>query len=658
MAAPLAIWQLRLSTAIMMERAMTNKFLPISRQDMEQRNWDELDFLIISGDAYVDHPSFGPAIIGRLLEKHGWRVGIIAQPDWRTTADFKKLGKPRLAVLVTAGNLDSMLNKFTAAKRYRSTDNYSPGGKAGNRPERATIVYCNRIREVWKNIPLVIGGIEASLRRFAHYDYWSDSVRRSILVDSRADLLVYGMGEKQVVELAQQLSSGLAVKDITTIHGTCYTAESTEHLWDYVETPAFEAVSTDKAAFAEAFRLQYLEQDPIRGKALVQKHGELYLVQNPPAAPLTTAEMDEVYDLPYQRTYHPSYEVEGGVPAIQEVKFSLVSHRGCFGGCSFCAIVSHQGRIIQPRSSESILKEAEILTHMPDFKGYIHDIGGPTANFRAPACSQQAERGTCRGRQCLHPGPCQNLNSDHTDYLTLLRQLRSLPGVKKVFIRSGLRYDYLLAANDEAFLKELCEHHVSGQLKIAPEHISPKVTRLMGKPGKDVYLRFAEAFRRMNKTLGKEQYLVPYLMSSHPGSGLTEAIELAEFLRDVGYHPEQVQDFIPTPGSLSTCMYYAGIHPLTGEKVHVAKDLHEKRLQRALLQYRDPKNYPLVLEALTKAGRSDLIGFDAKCLIRPPRDQKPPAGSRRSAPRGKTRQLSASRDPSKKPRKKEKAKVR
>lgn len=605
---------------------MQNDFLPISKTDMEKRGWDRLDFLFVSGDAYVDHPSFGPAIIGRLLEKLGWRVGIIAQPDWRSTDAFKVLGKPRLAVLVSAGNLDSMLNKYTAARRFRSDDDYSPGGRAGLRPERATLVYASRIRELWKDVPLVIGGIEASLRRFAHYDYWSDSVRRSILVDSKADLLVYGMGEKQIKELAVQLAAGIPVAAIRDVKGTCYRAASLDHLWNYTEIPAFEAVSASKHDFAAAFKLQYDEQDPIRGKTVVQPHGGEYVIQNPPADPLTTAEMDEIYDLPYKRTYHPVYEAAGGVPAIQEVKFSLVSHRGCFGGCSFCAIVSHQGRIIQTRSAESILREATLLTELPDFKGYIHDVGGPTANFRLPACRFQAERGACKDRRCLHPEPCANLDAGHGDYLSLLRALRQLPKVKRVFIRSGIRYDYLLADGGDEFLRELCQHHVSGQLKIAPEHIAPKVTRLMGKPGKDVYLRFADAFRRMNAELGKEQYLVPYLMSSHPGSGLREAVELAEFLRDMGYHPEQVQDFIPTPGSLSTCMYYTGLHPLTGEKVYVAKDPREKRLQRALLQYRDPKNYPLVLEALTKAGRQDLIGYDDKCLIRPPRQPERPKG--------------------------------
>lgn len=627
---------------------MKNKFVPVSKEDMHKRGWDQLDFLFVSGDAYVDHPSFGPAIITRLLEKYGYRVGIIAQPDWRSTADFKKLGKPRLGVLVSAGNLDSMLNKFTAAKKYRSTDNYSPGGQAGRRPDRATIVYCNRIRELWKSIPIIIGGIEASLRRFAHYDYWSDNIRRSVLIDSKADLLVYGMGEKQIKEIADQLSQGLSITDIRDVQGTCYRATSLDHLWDYLQIESYDKVRVDKQAFAEAFKIQYQEQDPIRGKIVVQNHGEYFVVQNRPAAPLTTAELDEIYDLPYQRTYHPVYEQAGGIPAIQEVKFSLVSHRGCFGGCSFCAIVSHQGRVIQSRSQESILREAEELIAMPDFKGYIHDVGGPTANFRMPACREQSERGTCKNRQCLFPGPCKSLATDHSDYLALLRTLRALPGVKKVFIRSGLRYDYLMAAKDDEFLRELCSHHVSGQLKVAPEHVSAKVTRLMGKSGKEVYIKFMNAYKKMNKSLGKEQYLVPYFMSSHPGSGLKEAVELAEFIRDLGYHPEQVQDFIPTPGSLSTCMYYTGINPLTGEKVYVAKDPHEKKLQRALIQYRDPKNYHLVYEALLKTNRQDLIGYGPQCLIRPPRQM-----TMRMASQNKQRKLASSRNKIKTPIKKQ-----
>ena len=598
-----------------------NEFLPISRQDMDERGWEQLDFLFITGDAYVDHPSFGPAIICRILEKQGFRVGIISQPDWRSTSDFKKLGKPRLGVLISSGNLDSMLNKFTAAKKYRSKDNYSPGGKSGLRPDRATIVYSNRVREAWKKIPIIIGGIEASLRRFAHYDYWSDSVRRSILIDSRADMLVYGMGEKQVKEIAMQLNHGIDISLITAVNGTCYLTHTLDSLWDYTKIYAYEEVQENKKKFAEAFKIQYLEQDPIRGKVIVQPSGESYLVQNPPAMPLTMEEMDEVYALPYTRTYHSSYEQAGGVPAIEEVKFSLVSQRGCFGGCSFCAIVSHQGRIIQSRSHESIMKEAELLTKMSDFKGYIHDVGGPTANFRTPSCQSQLERGTCKGKPCLAPTPCKNLSASHEDYIELLRMLRKLPKVKKVFIRSGIRYDYLLEAKDD-FLRELCEHHVSGQLKVAPEHISRKVTDLMGKSNKEVYVKFADAFKKMNKKIGKEQYLVPYFMSSHPGATLKEAIELAEFIRDLNYRPEQVQDFIPTPGSLSTCMYYTGIHPLTGEKVYVAKDVQEKKMQRALLQYRDAKNYMLVYQALQKANRKDLIGFGPKCLIRPMKNYK------------------------------------
>ncbi|WP_094607544.1 hypothetical protein SPSIL_023780 [Sporomusa silvacetica DSM 10669] len=619
-------------------------FLPMTKEDMAKRGWEQLDFLFISGDAYVDHPSFGPAIICRLLEKYGYKVGIIAQPDWRSTSDFKRLGKPRLGILVSAGNLDSMLNKFTAAKKYRSTDNYSPGGQAGLRPDRATIVYCNRIREIWKHTPLIIGGIEASLRRFAHYDYWSDSVRRSILIDSRADLLIYGMGESQIKELAAQLSNGMNITDIRDIPGTCYPTESIEHLWDYIETPSYQDVTANKVQFAEAFKTQYLEQDAIRGKTIAQGHGEHYVVQNPPAMPLSTADMDEIYDLPYQRTYHPSYIAAGGVPAIQEVKFSIVSHRGCYGSCSFCALYAHQGRMIQSRSQESILREAAQIVQLPDFKGYIHDVGGPTANFRQPACEQQADRGTCRGKQCLFPNACKSLNTSHHDYLELLRAIRQIPGIKKVFVRSGLRYDYLLAANDMGFLRELCEHHVSGQLKVAPEHISPKVTNLMGKSGKNTYLKFKKAYEQINIDLGKKQYLVPYFMSSHPGAGLKEAIELAEFLRDTSYRPEQVQDFIPTPGSLSTCMYYTEIHPLTGEKVYVAKNHHDKRLQRALLQYRDPKNYNLVYEALSKAGRQDLIGYEPKCLIRPPRNKQPITSVSNGESLNKSRRSNSSRN--------------
>ncbi|MDL2280289.1 YgiQ family radical SAM protein [Selenomonadales bacterium OttesenSCG-928-I06] len=597
-----------------------NNFLPITREDMEKLGWEQLDFLFISGDAYVDHPSFGPAIISRILEKYGFKVGIIPQPNWRIQDDFKKMGKPKLGVLISAGNLDSMLSKYTANKKYRSQDSYSPGGKAGLRPERATIVYANTVKQIWKDVPVIIGGIEASLRRFAHYDYWSDNVRRSILIDSNADLLIYGMGEAPIKELAAKLSGGSKINEIKDIRGTCYSVQSKEEIDKLSEClflPDYEKVKESKVQFAQAFKDIYLEQDPIRGKPLVQKNGEKYVVSNTPSLPLTQKELDEIYDLDYQRTYHPIYEKDGGVPAIEEVKFSLLSQRGCYGGCSFCAIHAHQGRIIQNRSHESIIKEAEKLTNLADFKGYIHDVGGPTANFRIPACDIQAEKGTCKNRQCLFPNPCKNLKVDHNDYLKLLRALRKIPKVKKVFIRSGIRYDYIVASKDQTFLRELCEHHVSGQLKVAPEHVSPKVISLMGKSSKKIYLKFMDDFKRVNKELNKEQYLVPYLMSSHPGSGLKEAIELAEFVRDLKYHPEQVQDFIPTPGSLSTCMYYTGINPLTGEKVYTPKDPHEKMLQRALIQYRNPKNYHLVYEALIKAGRQDLIGYEPKCLIRP-----------------------------------------
>ena len=597
-------------------------FLPICRRDMEERGWNELDFVFISGDAYVDHPSFGPAIICRLLEKHGYKVGIIPQPDWHSTKDFDRLGKPRLGFLVSAGNMDSLLNKFTAAKKVRHEDAYSPGGQAGHRPERATIVYCNRLRELYPDVPIIIGGIEASLRRMAHYDYWSNAIRRSILVDSQADLLIYGMGERAILEIAADLQQGVEVANIQDVHGTCYRVPNKDYAWDYIELPSFEAVRKDKKTFAEAFKIEYLEQDPIRGRKLLQQNDEWCVVQNPPAMPLSEEQMDEVYDLPYMRTYHPIYEKAGGVPAIKEVQFSLVSQRGCFGGCNFCAIISHEGRIIQRRSHASLIREAKILTHMKGFKGYIHDVGGPTANFRRTSCDGQLKRGTCRGKPCLSPEPCKLLVADHSDYIKLLRELRSLPGVKKVFVRSGIRFDYLLLAKDD-FLYELCKYHVSGQLKIAPEHISDRVTRLMGKSNRAVYLRFVEKFRRMNERLGKKQYLVPYFMSSHPGSELSDAVELAEFIRDMGYHPQQVQDFIPTPGTLSTCMWYTGIDPMTGEKVYSAKSYEEKRMQRALMQYWLPKNHEIVRKALHLAHREDLIGFGPKCLVRPRRETRP-----------------------------------
>lgn len=602
-------------------------FLPVTRKDMEERGWQQLDFVFVSGDAYVDHPSFGPAILCRLLEKHGYRVGIIPQPDWHSTKDFTSLGKPRLGFLVSSGNLDSQLSRYTAAKRLRHDDSYSPGGKAGFRPERAVLTYARRLRECWgSEVPIIIGGIEASLRRFAHYDYWADEVRPSILAECDADLLVYGMGEHQLIEIAAQLHQGVEIQNIQDVQGTCFRVPDFDYIWDYEAIASFEQVRKSKAVFAEAFRTEYLEQDAFRGKRLAQQNGSWCIVQNPPAMPLSTEEMDEIYDLPYMRTWHPMYDKAGGVPAIEEVKFSITAHRGCFGGCNFCAIISHQGRIIQPRSDASILREAKIMTEQPDFKGYIHDVGGPTANFHRTSCDAQLKRGTCHGKQCLSPDTCKNLTASHAGYLELLRKLRQLPKVKKVFIRSGIRFDYLMLAKDD-FLRELCEHHISGQLKIAPEHISDRVTRLMGKSGSKVYRRFVEKFTRMNKQLGKKQYLVPYFMSSHPGSQLEDAIELAEFIKEMGYHPEQVQDFIPTPGTLSTCMWYTGLNPLTGQQVYSAKSPEEKAMQRALMQFWLPKNYELVRRALEKAGRRDLIGYGAKCLIRPEQKSgKTPAG--------------------------------
>ncbi len=591
-------------------------FLVTTAEEMKARGWDELDFILVSGDAYVDHPSFAPAVIGRVLENEGYRVGIIPQPDWHTPDDFHRLGTPRLGALVTAGNLDSMLNKFTAAKKIRRQDSYSPGGVGGLRPDRATLVYANRVKEAFPKVPLIIGGIEASLRRFAHYDYWSDTVRRSLLQDSKADVLIYGMGERQIVALAKSLEKDTFAEDISSIRGICYMTRDISAL-EAVVTPSFEDIKESKKKFAEAFKLQYEEQDPYYGKIVVQGHGDRFVVQNPPAMPLTMAEMDAVYALPYARTWHPMYDDLGGVPAIEEVRFSLVSHRGCFGNCSFCAIASHQGRIIQERSHESLVEEAINMTHMEEFKGYIHDVGGPTANFRHASCAKQKKVGTCKGKNCAAPTPCPQLDTDHEDYLTLLRKIRKLPKIKKVFVRSGLRYDYLLADHNKEFVKELCEHHVSGQLKVAPEHISKHVTDMMGKAGKDAFITFKQWFVEANKELGKKQFLVPYFMSSHPGCTLKDAVELAEFLRDEGMQPEQVQDFIPTPGSLSTVMYYSGYHPLTGERVFTAKKGHEKALQRALLQYKNPANYELVYEALQKTGRHDLIGFGPTCLIRP-----------------------------------------
>ena len=589
-------------------------FLVTERADMEARGWAELDFVLISGDAYVDHPSFAPAVIGRYLESKGYRVGIIAQPDWNDVNAFKKLGKPRLASLVTAGNLDSMLNKFTAAKKIRREDDYSPGGEAGHRPDRATLVYSNRMKEAFRDVPLIIGGIEASLRRFGHYDYWSDTVRRSILVDSKADILIYGMGELQILELAEALDQNRFEESLPNIRGICYMSKDIPSI-DCVECPSFEEIKADKMAFADAFRIQYDEQDPFYGRPIVQKHGDRYVVQNVPALPLTQEQMDAAYDLPYTRKWHPSYDDKGGVPALSEVQFSLVSQRGCFGSCSFCAITNHQGRIIQNRSHQSLIDEAKLMINMDGFKGYIHDVGGPTANFRHLACDKQAVFGACKGRTCAAPEPCENLNTNHDDYIALLRKLRKLKGVKKVFVRSGLRYDYVLADNNKAFVKELCQYHVSGQLKVAPEHVSKRVTTMMGKAGKEEFLTFKKWFEEANRELGKKQYLVPYFMSSHPGCTLEDSIELAEFLRDQHMYPEQVQDFIPTPGSLSTCMYYTGINPLDGKPVYVAKKGRDKAKQRALMQYKNIENYDLVKEALIEANRRDLIGFGPECLI-------------------------------------------
>lgn len=596
---------------------MIHDYLPISREDMEKRNWEQCDFVYVTGDAYVDHPSFGHAIISRILESHGYKVGIIAQPDWKNADSVRILGEPRLGYLVSAGNMDSMVNHYSVSKKRRAKDSYTPGGEMGKRPDYATVVYCNLIRSISKK-PIIIGGIEASLRRLAHYDYWSGKMKRSILLDSQADLLSYGMGERSIVEIADALNSGIDIRDITFIDGTVYRAESLASVYDEVMLPSYKELTADKKEYAKSFYTQYCNTDAFSGRRLVEPYGEhLYVVQNPAARPLSEEEMDDVYALPYMRNYHPSYESAGGIPAITEVKFSLISNRGCFGGCSFCALTFHQGRIVQTRSHESIVNEAELLTKEPDFKGYIHDVGGPTANFRHPSCEKQMKAGVCPEKQCLFPKPCRNLNADHSDYISLLKKLREIPKVKKVFIRSGIRFDYLLADPGHAFLKELCEYHVSGQLKVAPEHISDNVLKRMGKPENSVYRRFMKEYEKMNEKLGKKQYLVPYLMSSHPGSTLTEAVELAEYLRDLGYMPEQVQDFYPTPSTLSTCMYYTGYDPRTMEKVYVPTNPHEKAMQRALIQYRNPKNYELVAEALKAVGRTDLIGFDKKCLIRP-----------------------------------------
>lgn len=608
---------------------MSKEFLPVSKQDMLVRGIEQLDFVYIIGDAYVDHPSFGHAIISRILEAHGYSVGIISQPDWKDDESIAILGRPKLGFIVSGGNMDSMVNHYYVSKKKRKTDAYTPGGIMGKRPDYATIVYGNLIRRKFKDVPVIIGGIEASLRRLAHYDYWSDSFKHSILLDSQADLISYGMGEHSIVEIADALASGMDIKDITYIAGTVYKTRDISGITGFsddklnaVFLPSYEAMKKNPALYAKSFGIQYENTDPFTGRIMAEPYQNgVYVVQNPPAMPLSMQEMDDVYALPYMRSYHPSYREKGGVPAVSEIKFSLISNRGCFGGCSFCALTFHQGRIVQVRSHESVLKEAKEMLKDPEFKGYIHDVGGPTANFRHPSCEKQLKMGVCKNRQCLFPSPCKNLVADHKDYLSLLRKLRALPGVKKVFIRSGIRFDYLLADKDDTFFKELTEYHVSGQLKVAPEHISDAVLSKMGKPENKVYEKFVKKYNQINEKMGKKQYLVPYLMSSHPGSTLKEAVELAVYLRDLGYMPEQVQDFYPTPSTISTVMYYTGIDPRNGEKVYVCRNPHEKAMQRALIQYRDPKNYDLVYEALHKAGRTDLIGFDKKCLI-PPRKIK------------------------------------
>ncbi len=597
------------------------EFLPICKEDMEQRGWDQCDFVYVIGDAYVDHPSFGHAIISRVLESHGYRVGIISQPDWKDPDSISILGKPRLGFLVMGGNMDSMVNHYSVSKHRRNYDYYTPGGKPGHRPDYAVTVYCNLIRRSYPKTPILIGGIEASLRRFAHYDYWSDKLKRSILLDSQADLLLYGMGEHSIVEAADALNSGLLVNELTFLRGTVYKTRSLQDIPEYVTLPSWDELRSNPKRYAESFAEVSKNMDAITGKVLVEPYSDReFIVQNPPSEPLTQQEMDDVYELPYMRTYHPSYEKLGGVDAIQEVRFSLTSCRGCFGGCSFCALTYHQGRVVQTRSHESLLREAELMIKDPEFKGYIHDVGGPTANFRRPACDKQLEHGVCNYRQCLFPTPCKNLIADHSDYLTLLRKLRALPGVKKVFIRSGIRFDYLLCDPDDSFFRELVQYHVSGQLKVAPEHISDHVLSLMGKPRNEVFRKFQEKYDALNRRYHKDQYLVAYLISSHPGSTLKDAIALAEYLHKEHASPEQVQDFYPTPSTVSTVMYYTGYDPRTMQKVYVARNPHEKAMQRALIQYRNPKNYELVHEALTLTGRQDLIGYGPDCLIRPKKD--------------------------------------
>lgn len=611
---------------------MMKQFLPISIEECRARGWEQPDFVYVIGDAYVDHSSFGPAIISRILESRGYKVGIISQPDYTNEESIAVLGRPRLGFLVSAGNMDSMVNHYTVGKKHRSEDAYTPGGKAGKRPDRATVVYCNLIRKKFKNVPIVIGGIEASLRRLAHYDYWSDKLKRSILLDSGADILIYGMGELAIVEVADALNGGIAPSDITFIKGTVYKTRDISQIENRLELPDYDSLEQDRLNYAKSFFLQYQNTDFYTARPLTEQYGQnRYIVQNPPQRPLTTQEFDDVYELPYMNDYHPSYDALGGVPAINEIKFSLTSNRGCYGGCSFCALTFHQGRIVQVRSHESLLREAEAMTKDKDFKGYIHDVGGPTADFRAPACAKQLEKGVCTNRQCLFPDACKNVRADHSDYIELLRKLRKIDGVKKVFVRSGLRFDYILAdKNGDAFLRELCKYHVSGQLRVAPEHVSGPVLEMMGKPKKEVYREFVRRFDKINRELKANQYVVPYLMSSHPGSTLEEAVELAEYVRDLGYMPEQVQDFYPTPSTISTVMYYTGVDPRTMKKVFVPRTPHEKALQRALIQYRDSKNYELVKEALIKCHREDLIGFDRKVCLIPPRPIKYDQGKKKN----------------------------
>ena len=612
-------------------------FLPINRKEMKERGWAQPDFVYVVGDAYVDHSSFGSAIIGRLLEAHGYKVAMLCQPDWKDEKSIREFGEPRLAFLVSAGNMDSMVNHYSVSKKHRLTDAYSPGGKTGCRPDRAVTVYSNLIRRTYKHTPIILGGIEASLRRLSHYDYWSDKVRRSVLIDSGADLISYGMGEHSIIEIAEALDSGLSIEDITFIRGTVYRTKTLENLSEYILLPSFEKTETDKRAYAESFRIQHENTDAITAKGLVEDNSTRgYVVVNPPALPLTVQEMDDVYDLPYQRAWHPVYDKDGGIPAFSEIKYSITNNRGCFGGCNFCALTYHQGRTVQVRSHASMLREAQLFTTEKDFKGNIHDVGGPTADFRMPSWEKQLTKGVCAHKQCLFPKPCRNLKVDHSDYLNLLRKMKAIPGVKKIFVRSGIRFDYLMADNDRSFFKELVRDHVSGQLRVAPEHVSDQVLSCMGKPRHAVYENFLKEFDKITKACHKEQYAIPYFMSSHPGCGLKEAVELAEYIRDLGYTPEQVQDFYPTPATVSTCMYYTGLNPLTMEPVYVPKNPHEKAMQRALIQFKDPKNYDLVKEALCKAGRTDLIGFGKECLIPPRKIAGKKTAAQKKKPDGKT----------------------